>query len=59
MATPSPGARLRETISKVVAIGAAVSGEAEKIKAEAAAQHVARQAEGQTGGSGAGVQPGA
>lgn len=56
MATPSPGAKLRETIAGVVAIGKAVSDEAAKLKAEAAAQHAARQAEGEADGGSAGQQ---
>lgn len=59
MASQSPGAKLRETIAGVVAIGAAVSGEAEKLKAEAAAR--AKAAQEEVGGNvgGAGVSGGA
>jgi hypothetical protein len=57
MATQSPGARLRETIAGVVAIGKAVSDEAAKVKAEAAAQTAQNNVEGVSGGGGSG-QPG-
>jgi len=59
MATQSAGAKLRETVAGVVAVGAAVSDEAKKIKAEAADRANEVLKAGENGGGSAGVQPGA